>query len=118
MDIPRSEELLQTPYEGFSLERSTSFSKENNTASSSDRSKEALPSQRHVRQVYSPEVDQMLNKPHIVATNFKHHTAGFLHTPLERKPFVFEKDGEQKTYRDHIDEITSKIWLSDSSHQG
>lgn len=109
MDIPRSEELLQTPYEGFSLERSTSFSKENNTDSSTNKSKEALPSQRHVKQVYSSEVEESLNKPCLAATKSKNYRAGFFHTPLERKPFVFEKNGEQKTYRDHINEIISKI---------
>ena len=90
------------PFEGFSLERSTSFSSEHDELASptpkfqeckvEDVSHKSKPSsQKHTKQDYYEDELLMMNQKG--------------HRPLERKPFVFEKGGKLNVVSDHIEEI-------------
>lgn len=88
----------KVPFEGFSLERSTSFSKEHDEADAIAAAEEALfqgipisLQQKYTKQVYS-ETERFLMKQKGCK-------------PLERKPFVFEQEGKQNVVSDHIEKI-------------
>ncbi len=123
MDIPNNKNNFTPPFEGFSLEKSMSFSEENDTHCTSEsefegHSVEAASleneplRQKHVKQIYSaddwsamnPEPEQCFDL-HKGRGVMKRQPAAY---PLERKPFVFEKDGKLISSSDHIEAINNK----------
>ncbi len=99
MNIETNNNVPVKPFEDFSLEHSTSFSAEHDEATAAQFEEHKLTAapknlqQKHMEQCYSKY------QLHAMSQNENQ--------PLKRKPFVFEKNGEQITITDHFKEIRS-----------
>lgn len=99
------------PFEGFSLERSTSFSQEKDEFTAAQFEGHEIAGapknlrQKFTEQNYSGLIDEELiirKKGSVAAIQ---DLAGRIFFPLERKPFVFEKEGKLNVVNHHIQEI-------------
>ena len=99
------------PFEDFSLEHSTSFSQENDDFAAAQFEGKEIASapkklhQKYMRQNYSNLISEesiIREKGSVVAIKDQDGRKFF---PLERKPFVFEKNGKLTVVSDHLEAI-------------
>lgn len=107
MNISSNEASKQPPFEGFSLERSTSFSEGNDSYRNDPSSFEAC-------KVVPGAVNNaslLLRQKHLKA-NYEEAQLAWMektgHSPLERKPFVFKQGEKVISCDEHIRTINQK----------